>query len=125
MIGGDDALIVQAEAACEIETTRQAAKVRSSLGGGASEASIVIGAERVEHGVGLGQGGGASQAKFADQTILASAPGAFDAALGLRRVGRDLFDAELFQSASELGGSLFSGELFWGSLRWKMEWRSR
>ena len=53
-----------------------------------------------------------SEAKFADQTVLAGAPGALDAALGLGRVGRDLLDAEFFQSPSELGGSLFSGELF-------------
>jgi hypothetical protein len=66
----------------------------------------------IEHGVGLLQRGGAGEAKFADQTILASAPGALDAALGLRRVGGDLLDAELVESPSELGGSLFSGELF-------------
>src|SRR5256885_13127219 len=53
-----------------------------------------------------------SQAKFADQAILAGAPGALDAALGLGRVGRDLFDAEFFEGASELSRRLFSGELF-------------
>ena len=37
---------------------------------------------------------------------------AFNAALGLGRVGRDLLDAEFFESASKLGGRLFSGELF-------------
>ena len=56
--------------------------------------------------------GGAGEAKFADQTVLASAPGAFDAALGLGRVGGNLLDAEFLQSASQLGGRLFSGELF-------------
>ena len=54
-----------------------------------------------------------------------SAPGALDAAFGLGRVGRDLLDAELFERAAELGGSLLTGELFGespvGSLRWKME----
>ena len=76
------------------------------------EAPVVVGAEAVEHGVGLCQSGGVGEAKFADQTVLASAPGAFDAALGLGRVGGDLLDAEFFERASELSGRLFSGELF-------------
>ena len=59
-----------------------------------------------------GQSGGVGEAKFADQTVLAGAPGALDAALGLGRVGGDLLDAEFFESASQLGGRLFSGELF-------------
>src|SRR5208283_1129116 len=58
------------------------------------------------------QGGGAGEAEFADQTVLASAPGALDAALGLGREGGDLLDAELVQSASQLSRRLFSGELF-------------
>ena len=112
VIGGDDALIVQAEAAGEIEAARQGAEVARRFGGGTGEALVVIGAEAGEHGVGLGQSGGVGEAKFADQTVLAGAPGAFDAALGLGRVGGDLLDAEFFEGASELGGRLFSGELF-------------
>lgn len=54
----------------------------------------------------------AGEAQFADQAVLAGAPGALDAALGRGRVGGDLLDAELLESASELSGSLFSGELF-------------
>jgi hypothetical protein len=50
--------------------------------------------------------------KFADQAVLKGAPGALDAALGLRRISGDLLDAEFFQSLSELSGRLFSGELF-------------
>src|ERR1039457_2695166 len=84
----------------------------SSGRGRAGEALLVIGAEAGEHPIGLLHSGGLGQAKFADQTVLASAPDAFDAALGLGRIGGDLLDAELFQGASELGGSLFSGELF-------------
>jgi hypothetical protein len=56
--------------------------------------------------------GGAGEAEFADQAVLAGAPGPLDAALGLGRIGGDLFDAEFFEGASELCGSLFSGELF-------------
>ena len=58
------------------------------------------------------QSGGLGEAKFADQAILAGAPGAFDAALGLGRVGGDLLDTELVESPPELSRSLFSGELF-------------
>ena len=52
------------------------------------------------------------QPQLADQAILKGAPGAFDAALGLRRVGRNLLNTEFLQRASQLGGSLFAGELF-------------
>ena len=52
-----------------------------------------------------------NEAEFADQAS-AGAPDAFDAALGLRGVGGDLLDAEFVESASKLGGGLFSGELF-------------
>ena len=53
-----------------------------------------------------------SQAEFAGEAILQHAPEALDAAFGLRTVGGDEGDAELFQSAAELGGLAFSGELF-------------
>ena len=53
VIGGDDALIVQAEAAGEIEAARQAAEVAGGFGGGTGEALVVVGAEAGEHGVGL------------------------------------------------------------------------
>ena len=112
VIGGDDALVVQAEAAGEIEATRPAAKIAGGLGGGTSEALVVIGAEAIQHGLSVRQSGGAGEPEFADQTVLAGAPGAFDTALGLRRIGGDLLDAELIESASELGRRLFSGELF-------------
>src|ERR1700730_15242948 len=112
MVGGNDALVVQAEAAGEVEAAGQAAKVRNRIGGGTGEALVVIGAEASEHGIGLFQRSGLSETKFADQAILTGAPGALNAALGLRRVGGDLLDAELLEGVSELSGSLFSGELF-------------
>ncbi len=111
VIGGDGTLIVQAEAAGQIEAAGQAAEVAGGIGGGTGEALVVIGAKAGEHGVGLLQSHGLGEAEFADQTVLAGAPGALDAALGLGRVGGDLGDAELFQSASQLRGGLFSGEL--------------
>src|SRR5271170_7105408 len=112
VVGADHALVMQAQAAGQIEATRQAAEVARGLGGGTGEALVVVGAEALEHGVGLLQGGGAGEAKFADQTVLAGAPGALDAALGLGRVGGNLLDAEFLESPSELGRRLFSGELF-------------
>jgi hypothetical protein len=109
--GGDHALIVQAEAASQIEATRQERKspTDSARPGRSADCN---GRKGGEHGVGRGQRGGLGQAKFAVQTILARAPSAFDVALDRRRVGADLFDAAFFMSASELSGSLFSGELF-------------
>ena len=83
VIGGDDPLVVQAEATGEIEAAGQAAEVAGSLGGGTGEALVVVGAEAGQHNVGLLDGGGLSQTKFADQAVLAGAPGALDAALGL------------------------------------------
>src|SRR5271167_4506762 len=112
VVGADHALVMQAQATGQIEATRQAAEVARGLGGGTGEALVVVGAEALEHGVGLLQSGGAGEAKFADQTVLAGAPGALDAAFGLGRVGRNLLDAELFERPSELSGRLFSGELF-------------
>jgi hypothetical protein len=112
VIGSDDALVVQAEAAIEIEAARQTAKVACGLGGRPGKALVVVGAEPGEYGVGVRDGGGLGQTKFADETILASAPDALDAALGLGRVGGDLRDAELLEGASELSGRLFAGELF-------------
>ena len=53
MIGGDHTLVVQAEAAGQIEAAGQAAEVGSRFGRGTGEALIVIGAEDGEHGVGL------------------------------------------------------------------------
>src|ERR1019366_2182692 len=108
----DHALVAQTEAAGEIEAARQGAEVAGGVGGGAGKALVVVGAEASEHGVGLLQGGGAGETEFADQAILAGAPGALDAALGLRRVGGDLLDAEFLQGASQLSGRLFAGELF-------------
>jgi hypothetical protein len=93
VIGGHDPLVAQAEAAGEVEAAGQAAKVGSGIGGGTGEALIVVGAEAGKPGVGLRQGGGAGEAKFADQAVLTGAPGALDAALGLRRVSGDLLNA--------------------------------
>jgi len=76
------------------------------------EALVVIGAKASEHGVGQRQGSGAGEAQFADQAVLAGAPGALDAALGLKGVSGNLLDAELLRGLSQLSGRLFASELF-------------
>ena len=77
------------------------------------EAAVVIGAEAWPARCWLAaKVAGVSEAEFADQAVLTGAPGTLDAALGLGRVGGDLLDAEFCESASELGGRLFSGKLF-------------
>lgn len=43
-------------------------------------------------------------------TVLKGSPQTFNAAFGLGRVGRDLLDAEFFQSAAHLSGKLLSGQ---------------
>ena len=95
-----------------IEAARESSKIAGRIGGGAGEALVVVGAKSGEHGVGLLHSRGLSQTEFADQTVLASAPEALDAALGLGRIGRNLLDAEICESASEMSGRLLTGELF-------------
>ncbi len=55
VVSGDHALIVQRQAAGQIEAAGQATKVGSGMGGGTGEAPVVIGAEQREHGVGRGR----------------------------------------------------------------------
>jgi len=86
--------------------------VALSFAGRDGEALIVVGAEAGEDSVGGVEIASLSEAEFADQAVLAGAPGALDAALGWGRVGGDLLDAEFFQSATQMGGALLSGELF-------------
>jgi hypothetical protein len=66
VIGGHDTLVVQAEAAGQIEAARQGAEVADGFGGGTCETLVVVGAKAGEHEVGLFDGGGLSQTKFAD-----------------------------------------------------------
>ena len=112
MVGADHALVAKAEAAIEIEARGQGAEVALSLASGDGETLVVVGAEAGEDLVGGVEIAGLGEAEFADQAVLAGAPGALDAAFGLGRVGGDLLDAEFFQGAAQLGGALFAGELF-------------
>src|SRR5271165_4340505 len=112
VVGADHALVAEAEAAGEIEARGQGAEVALSLAGGDGEALVVVGAEAGEDLVGGVEIAGLGEAKFADQAVLAGAPGALDAAFSLGRVGGDLLDAEFLESPAQLGGALFPGELF-------------
>jgi hypothetical protein len=52
------------------------------------------------------------EGQFDHEAILQGAPQAFDAALGLGGVGRDVPDAELPEYLAEVGGMLGALELF-------------
>jgi hypothetical protein len=78
----------------------------------ATEAPIVVRQEAAQDLVGGDEIVGSGQTQFTGETILESAPEAFDASFGLRTSGRDVGDAELFQSAAELRGLAATGELF-------------
>ena len=67
------------------------------------ETTVVVDDEFAQHGVGGIDVRGLGQAQFAGEAILQDAPEALDAAFGLRTVGGDEGDAELFEGAAELG----------------------
>jgi len=106
----DDALMDEAADATEIFGGRTPSLFRFSRS--ATEATIVVGQETAQDLAGGGQIGGAREAEFTGKAILKSAPQALDAALGLRAVGRNVGDAELRKSATELSRLAFSRELF-------------
>jgi hypothetical protein len=85
VVGAHHPLVVQAQAASQIKASWQRAKIASTISGRMRETQIVIGAEALQHGIGLQQSGGLRQAQFADQPILASAPSSLDAAVGVSR----------------------------------------
>jgi hypothetical protein len=78
---------------------------------GASEVAVVAGQEAAQDLVGGVQIVGTSQAQLAREAILKSAPETFDASLGLRTLGRDVGDAELFERAAELSRLVTTGKL--------------
>lgn len=78
------------EAADAIEVFRGGAPGGFCFARGAVEAAVVVGQEAAQDSVGILQIGGSSQAG----------------------VGRDVGDAELSESAAELGGLTLAGELF-------------
>src|SRR5580693_2419766 len=100
------------EAADAIQIFRGGAPGGLHVAGPTGEAAVVVGDENAQHGVGGVQIAGLRQPEFAGEAILEHAPEAFDAAFGLRAAGGDKGDAELLQSAAELGGLAFSRELF-------------
>jgi hypothetical protein len=75
MVGADHALVAKAEAAIEIEARGQGAEVALSLASGDGETLVVVGAEAGEDLVGGVEIAGLGEAEFADQAVLAGAPG--------------------------------------------------
>jgi hypothetical protein len=110
VVVADGALVK--EAADAVEAVRCGTPGGFHLAGLFGETAVVVGDESAQHGVGGVEIMSASKAEFAAQAILQHAPEAFDAAFGLRAVGGDEGDGQLFQGAAELGRLTFTGELF-------------
>ena len=100
------------EAADAVQIPRSGTPGFGRLASGTAEAPVVVGQETAKDLIGGIQIGGASQTQFAGKTVLEGTPETFDAALRLGRVGGDVGDTQLRQSASELGRLSFTGELF-------------
>ncbi len=110
VVVADRALVMKAADA--IQVLRSGTPGLCGLAGRPAEAPIVVGEESAEDFVGRLEIGCTGEAEFARETILKDAPEAFDAALGLGTVGRDVGDAELLKGAAELRGLLAARELF-------------
>ena len=110
VIAGDDAPVATAED--EREVARRVAPGRGRGGGRLAKAAVEVGDERGQEGFGRRHTGDPAQAQLADQPILQRGPQPLDAALGLRRVGGDVADAEVLEHESEVRGVLRAGELF-------------
>ena len=110
VVVADDAFVH--EAADAVEAVRRGPPSGLHFAGFFSETAVVVGEELAQDGVGGVEVSSLGKAEFTAQAILQQAPEPLDAAFGLRAVGGDEGDAELFQGATELGGLAFSGELF-------------
>src|SRR5579863_537678 len=100
------------ETADAVEAVRRRSPSSFHLAGLFGEPAVVSDDEAAQHGVAGVEIVSASQAKFATQAILQHAPETLDAAFGLRAVGGDEGDAELFEGTAELSGLAFASELF-------------
>jgi hypothetical protein len=69
-----------------------------------AEATIEVGDELGQVGLGGLDGGDAAQPQFTHEPVLERGPQALDAPLGLRRAGGDVADAELPQDGAQVAG---------------------
>ena len=99
------------KAADALQVGRSGSPSFLGLARSAAEASVVVGQETAQDLVGGRKLSGSSQTQFAGKTILKGAPEAFDAALGLGRVGGDVGNTQLRKRAAELGRLSFTREL--------------
>ena len=76
------------------------------------EAAVVVGNKLSQHGVGGIDLGCIGRADAAGETILQHTPKTLHTSLGLRAVGGDEGDAQLFQGPAKLSRLAFSEELF-------------
>ena|GEM_PF-3290303 len=100
------------KAADALQVGRSGSPSFLGLARSAAEASVVVGQETAQDLVGGRKLSGSSQTQFAGKTILKGASEAFDAALGLGRVGGDAGNTQLRKRAAELGRLSFTRELF-------------
>ena len=91
------------EAADAVQIPRSGTPGFFGFARGAAEAPVVVWQETAKNLIGGIQIGGASQTQLTGKAILEGTPETFDAALGLGRVGGDVGDAQLSESAAELG----------------------
>src|SRR6266852_1974213 len=110
VVVADGALVHQA--ADTVEAFRSSTPGGFPVAGLPGKTAVVVSDEGAQHGVGGVDVGSLGQPQFAGEAILQHAPETLDAAFGLRAVGGDEGDAQLFQGATELGGLAFSSELF-------------
>ena len=110
VVASHDALIPAAQEVGEIPRGRTPRG--RSVGGRPRKAAREIGEELRQEGVAVLERADAPQAQFAGEPILQRVPEAFDAALGLRRVGANEADAEGLQHAAEVRRVLVALDLF-------------
>jgi len=110
VVAGHDARVAAAEAIGEIPG--RAAPRGGGLGGGLSEAPVVVGEVRGQEGLSRRGRLDAVPPQLGDEAVLQSCPQAFDAALGLGGVRGDVPDPEVLEDLPEVGRVLSALELF-------------
>ena len=108
VIGADHALVAKLRQRARSKYAGQRAEIALRLASRDGEALVIVSVEAGEDLVGGVEIAGVGEAEFADQAVLAGAPGALDAAFGLGREGGDLLNAEFFQEPDSNGwGTVF------------------
>ena len=128
VVVGHGARVLEAEHGVRIHSVGPGAVGGIRLGRLDSEAGVEAGPEFKQEAIGLLESAGPGEPQLLDQAILERSEEAFNASLGLRRVGGDELDAQLVHQAPKLaplGSSpVNSCSRVAGLGLWKMVWRS-